>query len=656
MKTFSINKGGANMFLKRFIAVIAVLFSVFTLSYALDLKGTTESSSIDSKILGHAFKYKVYLPAEYTSQKQFPVIYLLHGSNGNENSWDELLGTLDTLISCGEIPPFAAVVPCSGYSWWIDGREKYESAFINELMPLVEKKYNFSQYRETRIISGFSMGGYGALRYALVYPELFSGAILLSPALYDTLPPIDSSARETGNFGMPFDIVKWNTLNYPQALKKYRQQSSTVSLFIAAGDDDWHNPEGFEFNIEQQAVRAYGILCKENKIPGELRILNGGHDSGVWKPAFSEGLKYLGSIVSKEIKKLSSSPAIKTEVKIDKVWSFKAAGAINSSPAVGNDGTIYFGCDGKKIYALTPDGNKKWEYATDDAVYATPAIDNDGTVYFACWDGFLYAMNPDGTLKWKNNTGCGDSSPCIGVDGSIYIGSSDGKLICIDKNSTIKWQVQLGSIVTSSPITDTRMIFVASEDNKFFAFSLDGQKIWQAELDSWITSSPSFYDENIVMAVSGSSLYVFEKSTGKVIKQIAVSGGRSSAVTDKNGNIYIGTREDKKLYAFNKNFEKIWDFATGARVYSTPLTVSGGLIMFGSRDKSFYCVDSFGNMIYELKTGGEVNSSPVMAEDGTLYIGSADSQLYAIRFTDTSFQESLWPMFRGNKRRNGSTK
>ena len=78
--------------------------------------------------------------------------------------------------------------------------------------------------------------------------------------------------------------------------------------------------------------------------------------------------------------------------------------------------------------------------------------------------------------------------------------------------------------------------------------------------------------------------------------------------------------------------------------------------MFGSRDKSFYCVDSFGNMIYELKTGGEVNSSPVMAEDGTLYIGSADSQLYAIRFTDAFFQESLWPMFRGNKRRNGSTK
>ena len=60
---------------------------------------------------------------------------------------------------------------------------------------------------------------------------------------------------------------------------------------IAAGDDDWHNPEGFEFNIEQQAVRAYGILCTENTIPGELRILNGGHDSGVWKPAFSEGLK-----------------------------------------------------------------------------------------------------------------------------------------------------------------------------------------------------------------------------------------------------------------------------------------------------------------------------------------------------------------------------
>lgn len=253
---------------KRLISAILFFSLLSIMSFALDLQGSTVSSSIDSKYLEHPFKYKVYLPVGYSPEKKIPVLYLLHGSNGNENSWDELLPVLDSLVSSGEIIPFAAVIPCSGYSWWVDGNEKYESAFINELIPQVEKKYGFSDSRSTRAIAGFSMGGYGALRYALVYPNLFRASILLSPALYDELPPLDSSARETGNFGVPFNEEKWTSLNYPQALEEYKKQKNIINLFIAAGDDDYNNPEGFKYNIEQQAVKAYGLLCKENKIPG----------------------------------------------------------------------------------------------------------------------------------------------------------------------------------------------------------------------------------------------------------------------------------------------------------------------------------------------------------------------------------------------------
>jgi outer membrane protein assembly factor BamB len=65
---------------------------------------------------------------------------------------------------------------------------------------------------------------------------------------------------------------------------------------------------------------------------------------------------------------------------------------VESSPAVGADGTIYVGSDDHNLYAINPDGSLKWRYDTGDKVYSSPAIGSDGTIYAGSDDDNLYAI------------------------------------------------------------------------------------------------------------------------------------------------------------------------------------------------------------------------------------------------------------------------
>ena len=67
-------------------------------------------------------------------------------------------------------------------------------------------------------------------------------------------------------------------------------------------------------------------------------------------------------------------------------------GIVWCSPAIGSDGTIYFGSHDAKFYAINPDGTKKWEFVMGDGTDSTPSIGSDGTIYFGSDDKKLYAI------------------------------------------------------------------------------------------------------------------------------------------------------------------------------------------------------------------------------------------------------------------------
>jgi len=278
-------------------SILGILWMLLFLSSpSLAQSGSLFVKSFFSQQLSRDWNYKIYLPVGYEDNSilNYPVIFLLHGTEGDENSWDFIFPVIDSLISKNLVSPLLAVVPVTGTSWWVDtSSDDYESAFIQNLVPEIDTEYRTTSDRCGRGIAGYSMGGYGTLRYALVYPEYFGAAMILSAALYNDLPSQGSSARTSGAFGTPFDEDIWRSRNYTTLLDAYLENEIVVPLFIATGDDDWNHKEDYAYNVEQQAVFLYEKLNKEGGSPAELRIVDGGHTEKVWKKTFIEGLQYM---------------------------------------------------------------------------------------------------------------------------------------------------------------------------------------------------------------------------------------------------------------------------------------------------------------------------------------------------------------------------
>ena len=243
-----------------------------------------------SSALQRQWAYEVYQPSQYqASQQSYPVLYLLHGNAGTRRDWVErgkIQRTADALIASGDIPPAIIVMPDAGVTWFVDRSDKMETALIRDLIPDVEQNFRALTRREGRLIGGLSMGGYGSLRFVLKYPEMFAAAALLSPAIYDPVPPKNSSARRVPPFGgAQFDEQAWRSLNYPTLWDAYLARKLPVPMYINSGDDD-------EFMIEAEATRLYSLL-RANGQPAELRIVDGAHSWTVWESTIGEALKYI---------------------------------------------------------------------------------------------------------------------------------------------------------------------------------------------------------------------------------------------------------------------------------------------------------------------------------------------------------------------------
>lgn len=264
-----------------------------------------------SPTLNREFRYNIILPAGYDSSDQrYPVIYLLHGRGDTGTAWLRVHDSLDALIAAGEIPPLIAVLPdmpsSSRASYYIDSQytgslyqsERVETAFMQDLIPHIDSTYRTLTEREGRLVGGYSMGGYGAIRLSMAYPDRFQGALVLSPAVYFPLPPRDSSTREFGAFGsgeVLFDEAIYQSLNYPALIEPVTASGLPLRFFIAVGDDEWRNPNYEErmHDLDMEAHMFFNQVVRVPNVTAELRVYDGGHDWDVWRPGFIEGLRFL---------------------------------------------------------------------------------------------------------------------------------------------------------------------------------------------------------------------------------------------------------------------------------------------------------------------------------------------------------------------------
>src|SRR5204863_814398 len=107
-------------------------------------------------------------------------------------------------------------------------------------------------------------------------------------------------------------------------------------------------------------------------------------------------------------------------------WRFKTDRPVSSTPAIGADGIIYFGCLDGFLYALKSNGELKWKFHTGGTIVSSPAIDRSGNIHFSSRDGNLYCLDPTGSpVRILHFDSPRSGSPIIGPDGIIYLSDVD---------------------------------------------------------------------------------------------------------------------------------------------------------------------------------------------------------------------------------------
>ncbi|GAX04429.1 esterase [Secundilactobacillus pentosiphilus] len=153
------------------------------------------SRSFFSPQLHRNWRYRVYLPRNFQRLKEqgtrFPVIYMLNGLYGDETNLTEQAHSktyLDQLVTQDHLP-VVAIFPDGGNSFYLNTtKEKMENAVVDDLIPQMTKTYQLAGQNQ-RAVGGISMGGYGAARLTFRHPQLFSVDALISPAIWQKVPP-----------------------------------------------------------------------------------------------------------------------------------------------------------------------------------------------------------------------------------------------------------------------------------------------------------------------------------------------------------------------------------------------------------------------------------------------------------------------------------
>lgn len=246
-----------------------------------------------SKMMGKVLPYNVVLPADYNQAraraKRYPVLYLLHGLFGHYTDWTTRAKLADHSLAYGMI----IVTPEGNNGWYTDSAtaptDKYETYILEELIPDVRRRFRTIETREGRAVAGLSMGGYGAIKFGLKHPEMFSLAASMSGA-FGAASWTDKELKDPGvirdSVMQAFGPANSPTRVANDVLKLAREVSSKRTtplpyLYLDCGTED------FLFNDN----REFAGLLVELKISHEYRQLPGRHDWPYWDRQVQEVLR-----------------------------------------------------------------------------------------------------------------------------------------------------------------------------------------------------------------------------------------------------------------------------------------------------------------------------------------------------------------------------
>jgi outer membrane protein assembly factor BamB len=318
---------------------------------------------------------------------------------------------------------------------------------------------------------------------------------------------------------------------------------------------------------------------------------------------------------------------------------------IQSSAAIGPDGTAYIGLHNGTVFALRDPagaGNQlaaRWSFHPPggSSWHATPAIGRDGTVYVGFStnstsvdaQGTLYALRAptsgiEPVIQWSADLGPGreTSSPTLGPDGTIYAMGGEGRLSAIAPDGTVKWTAQAGSTLKSSPaLGPDATVYVSSMNGKLYAIAPPmgggntGTIRWTFRFAEYPGKGPTVVSHSPPAGADG-------------------IGSGASPTVGPDGTIYVGAN-NSNFYAVSPDGQLDWMFQADreiAGIWSTAaLSADNSTLYFGANKGGLYALNrEDGSLRWQYPIVGSLYSSPAVDATGTIYTGSTVGHVFAI--------------------------
>lgn len=270
----------------RFCRLLCLLVVSLSLSLAASAQSRTDCNALNSRILKQSVHYCVQLPPDYDAsdakQRRYPVLYFLHGLGQNEQTLFSTGGwsLIEDLRRQHRINDFLVVAPDGGRSFYINSADnsfRYNDFFLHEFMPHIESHYRVRPGRQSRAITGVSMGGYGALRFAFAHPELFSSVSAQSAALITQTPQELSAAGQSNRslnrllrsaFGQPINATHWNQNSVFTLAENNAAGLRKLPIYFNCGQQDDFGFEDGAAALHQQLQKA-GVKHEYHSYPGD---------------------------------------------------------------------------------------------------------------------------------------------------------------------------------------------------------------------------------------------------------------------------------------------------------------------------------------------------------------------------------------------------
>ena len=238
--------------------------------------GRIEVFEYASTVTGVKRKAVIYLPPHYSSDRKYPVLYLLHGIAGNEWEWSGYIhadAIIDNLIADGKAVPMIVVMP-NGRALVDDrvpapdktysaenagGFARSERDLLDCLIPAIQSKYSASTNREDRALAGLSMGGGQSLNFGLTHLDTFAwvGGFSSAP---NTKPPaelVPDPAAASKQLKLLYVSCgnKDGLISISQGVHVYLKEQNVPHIWNV--DDHGHNADTWGSNLYHFAQRLF---------------------------------------------------------------------------------------------------------------------------------------------------------------------------------------------------------------------------------------------------------------------------------------------------------------------------------------------------------------------------------------------------------------